>query len=799
MKLSDKYVPWVAAVTLLLMFGLALSSLKDDSPTFDEQGFLVRGLAYLRGEDNGGKRDIRVGHPLGLNALNASLLVNDPTVRLPSDHPSWQETSFHRPAELFLWEIGNDVGHIMFLARLPTVWLGMLLAAVGCRWSTELSSGWRMRRGRDKPWSILTGLLALVLLAFDPNILAHTRYVTTDLGLAAAAALAGFSLWRFVRVPDWRSALIAGAALGLLLNTKFTSLLFLPLFAVVIAAGFLGLRREETFRRRSRLLGTALSVYPAAAFLVLWAGHGFQSAPLQATLPVVQQFGGASVPLQNYLDQLLDISHRLEVSTPSFLLGNYSDSGWWYYFPVAFVLKTPLPVLLLLLWSFIRVFYITIRQRNRFKFIWFDLVALLVPAVGFFGIALTTTINLGYRHLLPILPFLYVLVAVVVVDSIAKSVERWRKLKFRFAFGLAAWFIVVSVAIYPHYLAFFNLLAGGPDNGWQALVDSNLDWGQDLARLGQWQSNEKIQPLWLSYFGEARPEYYGIDYVGLDSFSPRLMNPDARPFYPHDPSPGWYAISATTLQGVHFADHDQFRFFREKEPVGKIGYSIFLYEQPARGDPVNLLLGDVQLDEIEAEDYVRFGTNDVLPRWINPQQAIILPDDARPAWLAIGHTPLNPLFSPYVESQAMDLMAPENAYILSPIRLRPQESGEINFEFQLDDGNISFAGSPLLEVSGDQLKVITTWRQNAGPQPVKIFVHLLDPAGAIMMQWDGLGVVWEGWRAGDTLVQIHELPVDAVPPGEYRVVTGVYDPESLRRWLSPSGTDVIELGLVTIP
>ena len=130
----DRWAGWLATAVLLLMFGLALTSMAQKAPTFDEQGFIVRGLAYLRGYPQ-----IRVGHPLGLNALNALLLVSDDSVSLPVDDPSWTGSSFHRPAELFLWEIGNDVEHIMFLARLPSIWLGVLMAAVAGRWAWQLS------------------------------------------------------------------------------------------------------------------------------------------------------------------------------------------------------------------------------------------------------------------------------------------------------------------------------------------------------------------------------------------------------------------------------------------------------------------------------------------------------------------------------------------------------------------------------------------------------------------------------------------------------------------------------------
>ncbi len=140
----------------------------------------------------------------------------DDSVSLPLDDPSWTGSSFHRPAELFLWEIGNDVEHIMFLARLPSIWLGLLLAAVAGRWAWQLSG---------RRW---VGLLALTFVALDPNILAHTRLATTDLGLTAFALLAGYTLWRFLGTPSWGRALLAGAAFGLLANTKFTAGLFIP-------------------------------------------------------------------------------------------------------------------------------------------------------------------------------------------------------------------------------------------------------------------------------------------------------------------------------------------------------------------------------------------------------------------------------------------------------------------------------------------------------------------------------------------------------------------------------------------
>lgn len=375
---------------------------------------------------------------------------------------------------------------------------------------------------------------------------------------------------------------------------------------------------------------------------------------------------------------------------------------------------------------------------------------------------------------------------------------RWLAWRKPLVTVLLGWLVIVSVWIYPYYLAFFNLLAGGPDRGWRALVDSNLDWGQDLGRLADWLEDQAIEPVWLSYFGEARPDYYGIHYHGLDSFPPRLMNPTARPFYPYDPAPGWYAISATTLQGVHFDDHDLYAIFRQRRPAAKVGYSIFLYEQAARGDPVELLLGDLQVDEIAPQDFALLGTNDVTLRWFDPQLAAILPEGGS-AWLALGAQPVHPLLLPYLGIESQKAAAAGEGYTLYSLSLSdPVAAGE-EVPLGLADGEIQFVGAPTLARHDDGLTVVTTWRQINAPMPVKIFVHVLDESGALVAQWDGFGASWEGWREGDTLAHVHEILLAGIAPGPYRVVTGLYDPEKLQRWRSPSNEDSIELGRITVP
>ncbi|MBK7897092.1 MAG: phospholipid carrier-dependent glycosyltransferase [Anaerolineaceae bacterium] len=759
-----------------------MANLAQLSPTFDEQGFITRGLGYLRGEN----RQMRVGHPLGLNALNASLLVEDESVQLPVADPSWELINFHRPSELFLWEIGNDVSQVMFLARLPTVWLGLFLIAVVGRWAFALTR------------SQFAAFVAMVLIGLDPNLLANGRLATTDFGLATFAFLAGFLLWRFGQRPSWSRAVWAGVGFGLLQNTKFTAGLFVPLFALVLLlfiANWHFYRRKRGARREFSLLFSRQSplvmllvAYPLAAFLTLWAAYGFQIGTLPDNLPTLPQLSGLTLPLSHHLEQLLDIGGRLQKSTPAFLAGSYSDSGWWHYFPVAFLLKTPLPTLILLITAVASLIWLAARRKLAGR--WLTLAALLIPPLGYFGIALTTDINLGYRHLLPVLPFFAVFIAAALA-WLADDLPQQQRPGQLAVVGLLVWLGGSTVWLAPHYLAFFNALAGGPDGGWRYLVDSNIDWGQDLGGLKDWLDENGVDQVWLSYFGEGRPEYYGINFIGLDSFPPRLMNPQARPFYPHDPAPGIYAISATNLQGVHFANHDQFAWFRDKETLDKIGYSIFIYEVTPRGEPTDVVLAGVQLDEIEPEDFALFQTNQIVPHWLYDQAAFLQPG-ADAFWLVVGSD-----FGPGWDVEA-ELVGHNARYAIYQLQ---NEGGEtaVSQSFRLADNKIEFLGGTELSQQSDAIRLTTRWRNETGPVPLKIYVHLLDASGQIVSQWDGLDAAWEGWRAGDRLRQQHDLLLPApLPVGRYQLHVGLYDPETAVRWQTAAGTDFVAVGTIEV-
>jgi hypothetical protein len=173
-----------------------------------------------------------------------------------------------------------------------------------------------------------------------------------------------------------------------------------------------------------------------------------------------------------------------------------------------------------------------------------------------------SSIDIGYRNILPVLPFSFVYAS--------KVVTRIRGHLAQFALLLLClWYVAGTVMVSPHYLAYFNEIIGGPGNGYRYLVDSNLDWGQDLKNLKKYMDARGIAEIYLSYFGTADPAYYGIRYHSL---------PDAPP----DPNAAraYYAIGATSLQSVYAQESGAPHWLAEYQPVDKVGYSIFVYRIP---------------------------------------------------------------------------------------------------------------------------------------------------------------------------------------------------------------------------
>jgi hypothetical protein len=274
------------------------------------------------------------------------------------------------------------------------------------------------------------------------------------------------------------------------------------------------------------------------------------------------------VPFVRYLYSVWTLLTTLSKGMPTFLLGEVLADGTPLYFPVVFLLKTPLPVLGLLIWALA----IAVRHINRSlwggrPWHWRDALFLALPPLTYFALSLSSRLNLGYRHLLPVLPFLY-----VGIGRLAKEVSGRRGTLV--LGGLTLWLALESLVTFPHYLTYFNPAAGGPAAGHRYLVDSNLDWGQELVSLAEFQAANQTGPVHLSYFGSADPSAYGVEYVCLPSLG-LLSCPEA-----DLPADGWVAVSATCLQGLCTADPGFYAPLRHRQADAVLGHSMFLYDLP---------------------------------------------------------------------------------------------------------------------------------------------------------------------------------------------------------------------------
>jgi hypothetical protein len=251
----------------------------------------------------------------------------------------------------------------------------------------------------------------------------------------------------------------------------------------------------------------------------------------------------------------------------AFFLGQYSKTGWLLYFPVAFLIKTPVPSIALILGSLL-LFRAGTPLRLR------EGLFLLLPVGIVLGLMIPAKINIGVRYLLPIYPFLFVCAARLATLSFPRP---WLG---PVALGVPVLLTAASsLAQAPHQLAYFNELIGGPDKGDEYLADTNIDWGQDLKGLKEYMDRQELPMVYLAYFGTAPPEEYGIRYQEAPTFaavtwparSSERLSPRERRHV--------LAVSVTNLQGVYLGEPGPYHFFYQKRvPVAKVGHSIWVYD-----------------------------------------------------------------------------------------------------------------------------------------------------------------------------------------------------------------------------
>lgn len=518
---------FILAACWLAHLSLGLRGIERAAPTYDEPLHLASGYSYLAT----GRYRLNIHDHPPLAEIWAALPLWPSAPDTFFHHPAWNDQLQYHYADLFLYANKVPAEALMNRARrFNLATLSLLLFAGLFGWAAgALGAGAAVAAG--------------ALAAFCPSLLAHESLVTTDAASAILFFIATACLWRATAGRGrlaWAGA--AGAACGLAMACKF-NMLVLPPLLLALLAGDAWLRKERP-------------AVPLALGAVLLACAG---AALAAAY---------KLDVGLYLSGLKATAGRLGEGRASFLAGRYSHTGFPLYFPAAFVLKTTPPELLL---GLLGAALAARGPRARPVGLW-----LLVPPLAYFAAALTSKVQIGHRHLLPVYPF-WLLLAGSGAAWLWNGASGERRLAGRALVAvLLAWQAAAAVARREHPLTYFNALAGGDAGGWRWLVDSNVDWGQGLKPLAEELRRRGNPPVYLSYFGCADPEAYGLRYV---PFAPvgnvERLPAKVRPF---ESGKVLVAISATNLQGTYYANHAVFDWLKAKPPAAIAGHSIFLYD-----------------------------------------------------------------------------------------------------------------------------------------------------------------------------------------------------------------------------
>jgi hypothetical protein len=456
---------------------LAVGSMWDDSATADEAAHIAAGLLKARE----GRLDLYATQAPLMEALIAAPLVATGH-RVPD---VWRRYG-NRPwvvGHLLLYRAGYDAQRILRLARLPVIALFLALC---------FAIYWFVRdvTGSDRP-----ALAAFALAGFCPTLLAHGRLATVDMGVTFFAFAATALLLRLLRAPSRGIAVATGLTLACALATKVSGALLIPFFLIVIALWFFG-QRAEGRGQRAEVTTAPVDSAPALCPLpsALWIAGLTAIVAFMAIYLLLARSADLSLPFRAYLSEVRAVREFYVANPlPQFLLGEFSQKGWPHYYLVAIAVKTPLPALSLLVLAVIPA----VRMRR------FEVVVCALFAALFLLVSAFSSLNLGIRHVLPIYPFLYAACAIALFDPGAKAK---RELVIA-ASALVIAQVVVAVIAYPSYLSYFNPLIGDARNADRVLIDSNLDWGQDLRRLAQWTRANDVDVIRVHYFGAGNVEY----------------------------------------------------------------------------------------------------------------------------------------------------------------------------------------------------------------------------------------------------------------------------------------------------
>ncbi|MCG3205142.1 MAG: hypothetical protein KCHDKBKB_01860 [Elusimicrobia bacterium] len=517
-----------ALFTLLgILVGSAIFS---QSNTYDEPCFITAGVTHVAT----GKIELETVYhpPLQKYLMGLAVLSAFPSFPMGLHH--LREIDPFLYGHRFFYENRIKPEFLLALGRLPTLFLSLLLAGLLFAWAQR----WFGEGG---------ALLALTAYILEPNILAHSSIASMDIGVTAFMFAACYFSLKWHEEKRRHDIYLAGAFAGFAMATKLSGafvffwiailLLTLPLFDN--EKRFV-LKKPVFYWTFSKTLVAVL--FCAIAMIVLIYQVRYAGMFLDLLKGMVEVVFGDH-PTQRY---------------PNFFHGQNKWGGWWYYFPIAFLIKTTLPWLILLGLSLAVV-------------PWKKKGPLLLLCGSFLLVCSISDKHNGLRYFLPAFPFFCLLIGGLAPALGAKRWARW------FISGMLMWMGIEVGCLFPNWLTYFNQTVGGPSQGYKWLVDCNLDWGQNMPQLRSYLKNHGNPEVIVACFGTVNHEYYLGPHQTL-IFDHNTTNGRTKHINSQSPEREWLIVSATLLQGFGLSDPKVFSWLQQKTPLAQVANSIFIYD-----------------------------------------------------------------------------------------------------------------------------------------------------------------------------------------------------------------------------
>ena len=566
--LTRRWVTFAGVALLLLVLeGQLLYSVRQESLTWDEGDHIFAGYMSLKHHDFG----LNPEHP-PLVKMVAAIPLQSMNLREPQLQNRYFKTEAYMGGRDLIFQ--NDFNSIIFRARMFASIFALITALLAFLTAREMFGNG-------------AGFMALLLIVFEPNFLAHGALVTTDTGAACCLLASIYAFYRYVKAPSWGRVAVLGVAAGIFCITKHSAVL-LPAMLILLAITELLRRRYESDETRLRQAARFASAFVLAGIIavaIMWAGYGFRYSarpagqqivpPLESTLGNLSPIEGKAVTMmahwkllpESWLFGLADVRSVANV-WPSYIFGKVYAHGVWFYFPLAFVIKATLATLIFLP----LIFYAIATRKLRG---WREILFITVPPALYFGISMTSKLNIGVRHILLVFIFLLVL-AGGAAWNLVRHDQRWT---WPIAI-LLLFHVVSSLRAFPtSYMAYANEFWGGPANIHKYLTDSTTDWGQQLKAVKRYVDQRGIQQCWFAYTVEPAIPFraYGIPCKTLPTMDTM-----------------WFGLKLDTppvIQGPVFISHLSLTFyesgssllspygeFMKMKPTDVIENGVFVYD-----------------------------------------------------------------------------------------------------------------------------------------------------------------------------------------------------------------------------